>query len=191
MSLELHLSKRKVPHAEPQQDQFAGFIVNSSVLIQKQTRQCLAKSQWIELNEMCNRLNVQIVKENDQFTLRIGNEVLTSSRAIYKALLKLQLQEIRDTWCQLPYQGLLARNLDYVDMDCSIEHLKNSKLSDRMAQFIVKARLQICETNSQLHTMYPDIHGRSCRLCQNPSDTISHVLNGCMSFQDAYSNRHN
>ena len=72
-----------------------------------------------------------------------------------------------------------------------MEHLKNGKLSDRLVHFIVKARLQIAETNVLLQKMYPETYGKWCKICRNPHDTISHVLNGCMEFKLNYIERHN
>ena len=82
-------------------------------------------------------------------------------------------------------------NIAHSNYACSMEHLKNGKLSDRLVQFIVKGRLQIAETNVLLQKMYPDVYGKACRLCRNPHDTISHVLNGCMEFKKNYMERHN
>ncbi len=43
------------------------------------------------------------------------------------------------------------------------------------------------ECNSLLHHYYPQVYAKTCLLCHNPSDTVSHVLNGCMNFCNMYS----
>ena len=55
---------------------------------------------------------------------------------------------------------------------------------------IPRSLLMIDESNSLLHVMYPQID-KSCPLCKNPYDTISHVANGCMQFRNNYTARHN
>ena len=50
--------------------------------------------------------------------------------------------------------------------------------------------LQLLECNSLLHRYYPCVYPKSCLLCNNPFDTASHVLNGCMIFNDMYIKRH-
>ena len=79
----------------------------------------------------------------------------------------------------------------HANYSCSMEHLKNGKLSDKLVNFVVKARLQITETNVLLQKMYPQAYTKCCRICRNPYDTISHVLNGCMEFKLNYMQRHN
>ena len=38
---------------------------------------------------------------------------------------------------------------------------------------------------------YPQTYTKQCKLCNNPSDTVSHVLNGCTGFNLMYQARHN
>ena len=55
---------------------------------------------------------------------------------------------------------------------------------------IVKSRLQLLECNSFLHLYYPQAYQNACPLCNNCSDTVSHILNGCMSFRNMHIRRH-
>ena len=41
-----------------------------------------------------------------------------------------------------------------------------------------------------MHRYYPRVYPKSCLLCNNPFDTASQVLNGCMIFNDMYIKRH-
>ena len=38
--------------------------------------------------------------------------------------------------------------------------------------------------------MYVETYGKWCKICRNPHDTISHVLNGCMEFKLNYIEMH-
>ena len=60
-----------------------------------------------------------------------------------------------------------------------------------IVQIIVKARLQIAETNVLLHKMYSYTYWKLCTICRIPHDTISRVLNGCMEFRLDYAKSHN
>ena len=66
----------------------------------------------------------------------------------------------------------------------------NTSITDKLVKFIYKCRMQLLECNSLLHRYYPRVYPKSCPLCRNPSDTVSHVLNGCMDFHDMYIKRH-
>ena len=72
----------------------------------------------------------------------------------------------------------------------SIDYFTNIAITDNLVKFIYKCRMQLLACNSLLHRYYPRVYPKSCPLCRNPHDTVSHVLNGCMNFQDMYSRRH-
>lgn len=63
------------------------------------------------------------------------------------------------------------------------------RLTDDLRSFIIRGRLQLLQANSLLHIYYNV--GKHCRLCNHPSDTVSHVLNGCTKLKDIYQKRHN
>ena len=77
--------------------------------------------------------------------------------------------------------------IDYQMSNC---YLSNPAITDNLVKFIYKCRMQLLGCNSLLHRYYPRVYPKSCPLCRNPYDTVSHVLNGCMNFQDMYSTRH-
>ena len=91
---------------------------------------------------------------------------------------------------ELEFQGAIIRQ-EAFDMQCSQEIYKNNSLADKLVKFLTKARLQIAETNTFLHFCYPNFYQKRCPRCNNPSKTISHVLNGCMEFKNLYVARHN
>ena len=53
-----------------------------------------------------------------------------------------------------------------------------------------KSHMQLLECNSLLHKYYPNTYSKSCKICNNPSDTVSHIMNGCMEYKNLYSARH-
>ena len=70
-------------------------------------------------------------------------------------------------------------------------YLSNHMLSDDLSRFIFKSRMQLLECNSLLHKYYPHIYPKSCPMCNNPFETVSHIMNGCMVFHNQYVARHN
>ena len=86
-------------------------------------------------------------------------------------------------------QGRVKRECNEVDPKFTSAFLKNHKLSDDIVSFICRGRLQLLQTNSLLHIYYNV--GKSCRLCNHPFDTASHVLNGCTRIREVYQKRHN
>ena len=99
------------------------------------------------------------------------------------------MEKALEDWRSKECQGRIARIK--VDQKASHSHLSNLKLSDSLVSFIVKARLQLSECNSLLHTYYPAAYPRSCNRCGFPWDTISHVLNNCRASKGAIKARHN
>ena len=93
-------------------------------------------------------------------------------------------------WWSLKNQGKILNILPFCDMSVSNQHLRNLKLSDKLTSFIVKARLNLLEVNLNLATWYPHLYTKRCHLCNQPEDTVSHVLNGCPSHQSYYIDRH-
>ena len=60
-----------------------------------------------------------------------------------------------------------------------------------MISFVVRGRLQLLQCNSLMALYYPHECARQCSLCNHPTETESHVLNGCTRYQAMYQARHN
>ena len=87
-------------------------------------------------------------------------------------------------------QGRVAREVSgCIDTKASSSFLSNHTLSDDVRSFVSRGRLQLLQCNSLLHLYYnvPKL----CMLCRFPSETASHVLNGCRELKNIYSKRHN
>lgn len=190
-SFQLHMKKRKVMPAQPGTPSFGGYEVSTSGIIKKQSKQCLSKSQWVELNELCAREGIKLLKIEDEFAIVLpGTTQTLQSTNYYKAIYRhLSLKQLNE-WTELEVQGAIIRQNSF-DMQCSQEIFKNNSLPEKLVKFVTKARLQIAETNTFLHLCYPNAYQKRCPRCSNPSETISHVLNGCMEFKNFYVRRHN
>ena len=68
-SLQLHMNKRKVNLAKSDNPSFGGYEVNEAGITKKNSKQCLSKSQWVELNELCTRTRIQLLKTDDEFKI--------------------------------------------------------------------------------------------------------------------------
>ena len=73
-SLELHRSKRKVPLVEEEEDNFLGYEVNDDYKVKPRTKSCWGKSQWIELNLLCAREKIQLVKRRGDYAALIPTD---------------------------------------------------------------------------------------------------------------------
>ena len=190
-SLQLHMNKRKVNLAKSDDPSFGGYEVNEAVIIKKISKQCLSKSQWVELNELCARTRIQLLKTDDEFKIVLpGTSQPLQCSNYYKPLYEHLHQKQLSEWMELEFQGAIIRQ-EAFDMQCSQEIYKNNSLADKLVKFVTKARLQIAETNTFLHLCYPNSNQKRCPRCNNPSETISPVLNGCMEFKNLYVTRHN
>ena len=109
---------------------------------------------------------------------------------LYSAVKRLEMERDLDYWKELQGQGGFQRQtVPCTDMTVSLSHLTNKKLNDNMTRFICKGRLQLLETNSVIHTYFPD-NPSSCPLCGFHTDSNSHALNGCRELKGLYTDRH-
>ena len=67
----------------------------------------------------------------------------------------------------------------------------NHNVEDKIRNFVTKCRLQLLPCQSLLSLYYPNVHTKNCENCNFYSETVSHVLNGCIKFKDIYQKRHN
>ena len=194
-SLTLHMTRRKVRPAQPGGDQFGGYAVLNNSLV-KESKVTWPASQWVNLFEMLHREGI-VLKERDdsyvyEFDVSGAQCVAESAKGFsmtYKNKLCLAFQE---DWQKLKSQGRVARETkDCVDGRGSGNFLQNPKLHDKLVSFVIKGRLQLLNCQSLLSIYYPHIHTKRCKLCPHPTENVSHVLNGCPRFRNAYQSRHN
>ncbi len=192
-SLELHMKKRKVNYInDSETPQFAGYETDGNGKVIRHAKSSWGKSDFIDLNQLCIRMDIKIIKKEDLFYMRmpVDNEItmdLADSDSIYRQIKSHYRDKSVEHWEGLKNQGSVKVNaMPHADMSVSNQHLVNLKLDDKLVMFIVKARLQLLETNALLAVYYPNSYIRGCHLCNHPVDTASHVLNGCMSFNNMY-----
>lgn len=209
-SLDLHMSKRKAvkvnnpppasldySHDNDSQHSFAGYAVDNRGNVVKNTRVNWPRSQWQDLSERCARANVTLcvtddrdafcyqVDVDDQISFRYANPKL-----FYADFKKMRLESIVEEFRSLTSQGRIVSQKE-INHKLSASYLSNSKLSDDIKRFVVKGRLQLIECESLLHLYYPNSYTKTCKICNHPSETISHIVNGCTKFSLMYSERHN
>ena len=196
----LHMNKRKVPVAGEEELSFGGFKTNPSGRISKGSKVNWPRSAFVELNELCVRLNVHLEHDRDTDLYWVAVPLadddaialrFTDAKALYSALKRNEIEKSLQHWRGLEQQGRLLREaVPVADMASSNGHLKNSALTDHLTRFIVKGRLQLLETSAVNNTYYPDTYRRECTLCRYPTDTNSHALNGCRKLRGLYTERH-
>ena len=196
-SLELHMSKRKVLETDdPERPNFAGYMLGGPGRLAKGSKVNWGRSDFVDLCEMCNRIGIKLIKVNGDYKVVIPQDdevefVSNDHKLVYSNLKHTAIEKDVVLWKEKVNQGRLAREThDHADMSLSNQHLVLLGLSDRMVQFVVKGRLQLLETQCMLNIYYPDLHTKSCPSCHHPTDTTSHVLNGCMTHRQHYIARH-
>ena len=105
-SFQLHMNKRKVNLVKSDDPSFGGYEINEAGIIKKNSKQCLSKSQWVELNELCARAGIQLLRTDDKFKIvKPGtSQPLQCSnycKSLYGHLHQKQLSE----WTKLEFQG--------------------------------------------------------------------------------------
>ena len=109
-SFSLHMSKRKAQLQENVEDEnvtFGGYEVDESGYVKKHTKQCLSKSSWIELNEICVKLGFQLQYTDQVYKLKIHNDVVSTPQKIYKLTVKSLTEKDTKLWKEL--NGITCR----------------------------------------------------------------------------------
>ena len=196
-SLELHMTKRKVRLAEGQEKSFAGYAMDDSGNIIKASKVNWTKSQWIHLQAMCKRENIELGKGMISYFYRLTVDEdlsvkLDHPKAFYSVFKQKQLEEYEKSFKEKSSQGRTMRETDgHVDHKSSSTFLRNHNISDSLRSFVCRGRLQTLQCESLLSLYYPEAYTKSCKICKSPSETASHVLNGCTKFRGLYQQRHN
>ena len=193
-SLKLHMTKRKA-FPDAGENSFAGYAVNDGKLV-KQSKVCWAKSQWVHLLEMCAREKIQLLFREQfdvyAFVLIIDDVIsfqFRDPKAFYIKYKETKMTQFEEMWHSMLSQGRVAREISKsVDHRNSSTFLGNHMLTDDLRSFVCRGRLQLLQCNSLLHLYYGI--PKHCRLCGFPSDTASHVLNGCTKIKNMYQKRH-
>jgi len=195
-SLNMHMQKRKATkiNEEVEEPNFAGFLVNEQGRVIKGTRVNWPKSVWIEFNELCirERLSLETSVDNYNIVSSIDNEVslvLRDHSSVYNHIKSNHINARIARFKTKLSQGRVT-NTSFIDFQLSNSYLSNTSITDNLVKFIYKTRMQLLECNSLLHRYYPQVYPKTCPICHNPSDTASHVLNGCMNFREMYIRRH-
>jgi hypothetical protein len=198
-SLALHMQKRKVPEAlVADGNVFAGFQRSVEGNLMKNSKVNWPRSEWVHLNELCVRENVVLEKRvmDDCYALTfdVDDDVhvsTTTAKTAYTLCKQSHLAKFTAEWKTKESQGRVVRDATQVDHKLSNAYLSNAKLKDVIVSFIVRGRLQLLQCNSLLSLYYPNQYTKRCTLCNHPTETVSHVVNGCTKYQAYYQSRHN
>ena len=110
-------------------------------------------------------------------------KLVSDSKCIYLYIYSKLLDQRCNNWKSLKNQGRLA-SLTKCNQKCSQAILSNLHVSDKVVQFIIKARLQMLETTAMKHIYFPQTFQDSkCNLCGHQFDNTSHAMNGCMALR--------
>ena len=96
--------------------------------------------------------------------------------------------------CVLSRRKLASRSCDACTFVCMWVAYRHRTLLTSIltiVKFVLKARLQLLECNSLLHTYYPGTYTKSCSRSGFYADTVSHALNGYRENKNSIQKRHN
>jgi hypothetical protein len=195
-SFHLHMSKRKAifhDMDDPELSLFGNYEVDGEGRVIKKGKVNWPKSVWVEFNELCIREKLTLEIYNDLYAIVADQDesvqfVFRSHSALATHLKNSHTKKRINRLSNLKSQGRIFKN--GADQGLSSKYLSNLALNDDIIKFTLKSRLQLLECNSLLHKYYPNVYPKKCRLCNNPYDTVSHIMNGCMLFKNNYIARH-
>ena len=131
---------------------------------------------------MRERLSLEMSNDNYTIVASIDNEVslvLRNHSAVFDHIKSVHIKARTLRFKTKMSQGRVLNTpcIDYHMFNC---YLTNSAITDNLVKFIYKCRMQLLACNSLLHRYYPRVYPKSCLLCWNPYDTVSHVLKGIL-----------
>ena len=196
-SLNLHMQKRKVNFTEDHLS-FAGYQVIDNRLA-KVSKVNWPQSYWVSLFELCQRVNVKLKFSTctSEYSFELENAdgvtvILPFAKSFNLYFKEYFVKQLESEFVNLEYQGRIFReNEGEIDERFTSLIFKRHNLPDEIRTFICKCRLLILECNSRLNLYYPDVYSKNCKICNHPSDTVSHILNGCTKYKEIYQKRHN
>lgn len=189
-----------MPLADPGDETFGGYAVDDRYRLQKQSRVYWSRSCWVELHELCSRLNAKL--EYDEGRNLYGVVLLADDddvirfryvdhQQLYSAIKRLEVSGDLQHFQSLQRQDRLQREtLPHTDMSCTVGHLTNSGINDRLTSVVTKGRLQLLETYAVNSTYFPAEYMTACPLCSFQLDTNSHAMNCCRQLKGLYIERH-
>ena len=186
-SLLLDMKKRGV-NPSVNINNFLGFSVNGRGFVESSTY-FGCKTNWIELNRYCRKLDILVQWVDDKATVIIDGEpcnAINLNKALYNHHVKSAKLHVEELTLQGAYMQL--KNIDE-----KISHTihYNWKLNDQLLIFLVKARLNILPTNFTLYIWNRENNPR-CEFCNHSTKSMAHLLNGCqLMFGNFYNKRHN
>ena len=99
------MNKRRVNLAKSDDLSFGGYEVNEAGIIKKISKQCLSKSQWVELNELCARTRILLLNTDDEFKIVLPGTSQPLQRSnFWKPLYGHLHQKQLNKWMELELQ---------------------------------------------------------------------------------------
>ena len=186
-SLKLDMQKRGVQETDNDIN-FLGYEVNEKYYLVNSTNYGCS-TNWMDLIRLCRKLKVQVKWYNGIAC------IFTQAGKIFddKNLNKKLYNEVVESICvharSLSLQGSFL-NMQRIDSKISNTIHYNWLVSDDLVKFLVKARLNILPTNFTKYIWNRE-NDPKCSFCNYKTESIAHVLNGCMKvFKNFYSRRH-
>ena len=141
-SLKLNMKERGTS-ASNSGNNFLGYEVNNDHYLVSKPFGC--KTEWMELNRYCKKLNVKLQWVNNLATI-IFNDKSCHSNNLNKALFEYSKSQLKAHAGSLSLQGAFLQ-IQNVDEKISNTIHYNWKLNNELLIFCVKARLNILPTN--------------------------------------------
>ena len=114
-SLKLHMEKRKaIPVHDDDCPNFAGYVINNTGNIAKQSKVNWPKSIWVNLHEMCKRQHISLIKGDDKYLyeMAVDEEVsitFDSPDKFYTTFKQQLLQQYQSEFKAKSSQGRVTR----------------------------------------------------------------------------------
>ena len=186
-SLEIDMCKRGVAKSNTPNN-LLGYELNEEGYLNCTTK-FGCQSDWMDFSRYCRKLNVKVQFGEDDLVKVLMNDIQQPENNIQKSLqqniIQKRIQKTRSLSIQGNFLGMIG-----VNKKLSNTFLYNWNIDDNLMKFCVKARLNIIPTNFNIYIWNRE-HDPKCPFCRHPTESTAHVLNGCRTFRNFYSARHN
>ena len=149
-----------------------------------------SRQQW---RTVCDQIHGNMKKQTKANNSAVGrSDAQNAHQHEAQSIMNTLIQESQDDDENIPQKfNKNHRAMKTTTCQACDHNSENYHLSGSLVKFVLKARLQLLECNSLLHTYYPGTYAKSCSRCGFYAATVSHALNGCRESKNSIQKRHN
>ena len=147
------------------------------------------QSDWPDMVRYCRKLNVCVKFLNDIAVVSDADGNILNAKKLCFELINVSIKSDLHRASTMSFQGSFF-TYENINRKCSHSIYYNWNVNDDLLKFTAKARLSILPTKFTTYIWNRE-NNPFCPFGCNKNESMAHLLNGCLTFKNFYSRRHN